>query len=381
MNSLDNPISGTLQVGVLKTSAVSGGYFIPSENKQVVDDEIQLVGCQVERDTFIVSRMNTPYLVGEVGYVERSYENLYLPDRLWKVRTKSSRVYTRFLALLLSSMRYQNNISSIATGTSGSMKNISKPNFLNLKIALPSLPEQQKIAAFLTAVDGRLRALRRKRELLEAYKRGVMQRVFVDPVAAKRQNRKSNYAMPYVTLAKIAKRSTSKNSENNVHKVLTNSASDGIVNQADYFDKEIANSKNLQGYFIVKPGDFVYNPRLSNLAPVGPINRNHLDTGVMSPLYTVFRILKGHPPFYEQFFKSTAWHRHMHSVANFGARHDRMNITNENFMSMPVPNPSVDLQRHIASSLSAIDDRMTLLQRQLAGGEAFKRGLLQQMFV
>ena len=53
------------------------------------------------------------------------------------------------------------------------------------------------------------------------------------------------------------------------------------MNQADYFDRDIANQNNLGGYYVAETDDFVYNPRISNNALVGPIKRNNLIRGVM----------------------------------------------------------------------------------------------------
>ncbi len=68
-------------------------------------------------------------------------------------------------------------------------------------------------------------------------------------------------------LGGIAKRITRKNKDIDVSRVLTNSAIDGIVDQRDYFDKDIANESNLSGYYIVEGGDFIYNPRISGSEP------------------------------------------------------------------------------------------------------------------
>ncbi|MDO9844573.1 hypothetical protein Q7480_06040 [Glaesserella parasuis] len=87
----------------------------------------------------------------------------------------------------------------------------------------------------------------------------------------------------------LANRVTVKNKDNAIIRVLTNSANDGVIDQGDYFDRDIANKNNLDGYYIIEFGDYVYNPRISNLAPVGPISKNKVGIGVMSPLYTVFR--------------------------------------------------------------------------------------------
>lgn len=75
---------------------------------------------------------------------------------------------------------------------------------------------------------------------------------------------------------------------------------------------EIVNNENLDGYYIVRNDDFIYNPRISATAPVGPINRNRLGrNGVMSPLYTVFRTHDIDNLYLEFYFKTTKWHRFM----------------------------------------------------------------------
>lgn len=91
-------------------------------------------------------------------------------------------------------------------------------------------------------------------------------------------------------LSEIADKVTEKNAGLQYVETFTNSAEFGIISQRDFFDHDIAKLGSLDGYYIVKNEDFVYNPRISTSAPVGPINRNKLGrTGVMSPLYTVFR--------------------------------------------------------------------------------------------
>jgi type I restriction enzyme S subunit len=182
------------------------------------------------------------------------------------------------------------------------------------------------------------------------------------------------------TLGKLAKRIKKKNNGNMVSRVLTNSAVDGVVDQRDYFDKDIANKSNLEGYFILEEGDYVYNPRTSTSAPVGPISKNKLGTGVMSPLYTVFRFKEKNNDFYEQYFKSTHWHQYMYKISNTGARHDRMSITNDQFMEMPLPYPKPEEQKKIADCLSSIDELIGLETKKLDALKGHKTGLTQQLF-
>ena len=121
----------------------------------------------------------------------------------------------------------------------------------------------------------------------------------------------------------------------------------------------------MDGYYIVKSEDFVYNPRISTSAPVGPINRNKLGrTGVMSPLYTVFRPHDIDTTYLEYFFKCGYWHSFMNFNGDSGARSDRFSIKDNVFFQMPIPIPHIDEQRKIGELLTRLDHLITLHQRQ-----------------
>ena len=166
-----------------------------------------------------------------------------------------------------------------------------------------------------------------------------------------------------------------------MHKrVFSNSAIQGVIDQKDCFDHAIAKAENLDAYYIIEKGDYVYNPRISASAPAGPIKRNDLGVGVVSPLYTVFRFKFNNTVFFEKYFSSCFWHSYMKSVANYGARFDRMAISMKDFMNMPLPYPVLKEQQKIADFLSAIDRKIALTDTQLTGAKAFKKGLLQRMF-
>lgn len=181
-------------------------------------------------------------------------------------------------------------------------------------------------------------------------------------------------------LRKLAKHISLKNRNNKISRVLTNSAVDGVVDQRDFFEKDIANKNNLEGYYIVELGDYVYNPRISTYAPVGPISKNKVGIGVMSPLYTVFRFFNDQTDFYEQYFNTFHWHKYIRLISNSGARHDRMSITNSEFMNMPLPYPHPEEQQKIATFLSTIDDLIIAQSKKIQALQSYKKGLMQQLF-
>lgn len=251
----------------------------------------------------------------------------------------------------------------------------------NIEVSFPSIEEQKQIADFITAISERIQTLEKKKSLLEEYKKGVMQKIFKQEIRFKDDDGNDFPKWEYVKLKEVLKRSKLKNTDLKVKYVLTNSATQGIVSQNDYFDKDIANQNNLQGYYIVEKDDFIYNPRISQSAPVGPLKRNKLAQGVMSPLYTVLTPQKGNLEFFEFYFDTTLWHKYMKAIANYGARHDRMNITMTDFENLLIPYPSPKEQTKIANFLSAIDKNITLVNDKIERTKSYKKGLLQQMFV
>ena len=182
-------------------------------------------------------------------------------------------------------------------------------------------------------------------------------------------------------LSEIADKVTEKNVGLQYVETFTNSAEFGIISQRDFFDHDIAKLGSLDGYYIVKNEDFVYNPRISTSAPVGPINRNKLGrTGVMSPLYTVFRPHDIDTTYLEHFFKCGYWHSFMNFNGDSGARSDRFSIKDNVFFQMPIPIPHIDEQRKIGELLTRLDHLITLHQRKYEKLTNVKKSMLEKMF-
>lgn len=161
---------------VLKTSSVYRGVFFSNECKKILPKDIHRAKLNPQKNTIIISRMNTPALVGECGYVNEDYNNLFLPDRLWITRfKKDSSINARWLAYVLSYSTFNKAIKDTATGTSGSMKNIVKDKFLQINIFFHSLKEQRAIATVLSDMDKAITVLESRLAKTQAIKRGMMQ--------------------------------------------------------------------------------------------------------------------------------------------------------------------------------------------------------------
>ena len=263
---------------------------------------------------------------------------------------------------------------------------IKDSTFFDMPIKTPvNIKEQVLIGETLEKFNQYITLHQRKLDNLKLKKKTLLQKLF-----PKNGERYPELRFPGFTdaweqrkLSDISTKVTTKNVDVHYTETLTNSAEQGIISQVDFFDKEISNKDNINGYYIVENHDFIYNPRISTLAPVGPINRNKLNrTGIMSPLYTVFRASKVDLGFLEWYFQSNHWHRYMKLNGDSGARADRIAIKDSTFFDMPIKTPvNIKEQVLIGETLEKFNQYITLHQRKLDHLQLQKKALLQQMFV
>lgn len=228
--------------------------------------------------------------------------------------------------------------------TGMAMPKLNKETCKKIPILCPGFEEQKKIGDYFRSLDNLITLHHRK------YINGKKEELLAW------EQRKLN---------EIADKVSEKNKNNEFSEPFTNSAEQGIIRQKDYFDREIVNNENLNGYYIVRNDDFIYNPRISATAPVGPINRNRLGrNGVMSPLYTVFRTHDIDNLYLEFYFKTTKWHRFMKLNGDSGARFDRFTISSTQFMEMPIPYPTLEEQQKIGEYFESLDTLITLHQHK-----------------
>lgn len=185
------------------------------------------------------------------------------------------------------------------------------------------------------------------------------------------------------TISDLFSKIRTKNKNGKNTNVITNSAELGLIPQRDYFDKDIAVEGRTDNYTVIQAGDFVYNPRKSSYAPMGPFNCYRLEEdGIVSPLYSCLRP-KGilNPDYLLWYFQTDKWYGYVndHGAQN-GARHDRVGMTDNILMGIPVTAPCNEEQRKIADFLSSVDEVIAASEQEVTNLEVQKKAVMKKIF-
>ena len=366
--------------------SVSGDYGIVN---QIEFQGRSFAGASVSNygvvQTGDVVYTKSPLNSNPYGIIKTNKGKPGIVSTLYAVYHPKENAFSDFIQVYFEQHARMNNYMHplVNKGAKNDMK-VSAENALKGPVCFPSRIEQESISAFFSVLDNLITLHQRKFEKLTNVKKSMLEKMFPQNGSSYPKIRFKGFTDPWEQrkLSEITDKVTEKNAGLQYVETFTNSAEFGIISQRDFFDHDIAKLGSLDGYYIVKNEDFVYNPRISTSAPVGPINRNKLGrTGVMSPLYTVFRPHDIDTTYLEYFFKCGYWHSFMNFNGDSGARSDRFSIRDNVFFQMPIPIPDIDEQRKIGELLTCLDNLITLHQRELEKLQNIKKSMLEKMFV
>ena len=282
-----------------------------------------------------------------------------------------------YFAALFKSPNLINEFRKNSQGLTSDTWNLKYPQIETIKVSIPTLSEQKRIADMLSTLDRRIVKQALLVDSLKKYKRGVMQRIF------HQHDAQGDDVWTCVRLGDIFKKVSRRNTNGMVKNVITNSAEYGLIPQRDFFDKDIAVDGNTTNYYVIEEGDFVYNPRKSNTAPYGPFNRYTLsERGIISPLYTCLVLQADiNPSYLAWYFRSDAWHRYIYDNGSQGVRHDRVSMTDDLLMGIPVMFPDNAKQQVYADVLDKVEARLQTAQKEYDLLTKTKNGYVQQLFI
>jgi type I restriction enzyme S subunit len=252
--------------------------------------------------------------------------------------------------------------------------NITKKDVERFKLVFPELPEQQKIADFLTQIDNKINQLAQKKQLLERYKKGVMQQIFSQEI---RFTDDDGREFPEWELKKIGsifeERSERGFSDMELLSVTTN---DGLKKRSDIEGKDNS-SQDKSNYKRVLKNDIAYNSMRMWQGANGVSNFD----GIVSPAYTVLKSNKKHNSLFFGFLFKTKEMIKTFERNSQGLTSDTWNLKYPQLAKIKVIVPCYLEQTKIANFLTALDEKIALVEKQLHGTKQYKKGLLQQLFV
>lgn len=369
--------SGKGTINFVKVENVNNGKIYPVNKIYEEEHENYLKRSKLKENDILFSIAGT---LGRTAVVDKSILPANTNQALAIIRKYDFE--TDFLLTSLSGKAVTDFIRK--NPTVGAQPNLSLEQVGKLEIWTPQLEEQQKVGSFFKQLDNTLALHQQLLNDHKQLKKAMLQKMFPQKGESVPRLRFANFTDDWeqLKLSDISEKITEKNRKRKYTETLTNSAEHGIISQSDYFDKTISNIKNIDGYYIVEPDNFVYNPRISNFAPVGPIKRNNLKKiGVMSPLYYVFKIHDVDPSFLENYFDTSYWHEFMKLNGDSGARADRFAIKDSVFKEMPIPYTNINEQEKIGNFFKQLDETIVLYEKKLKSYQELKKVMLQKMFV
>lgn len=263
---------------------------------------------------------------------------------------------------------------SIATGSLIEKLRVHYSQFVKIKRPLPSLPEQQKIAEFLSMIDT---VIEKQREIVSAWeerKKGVMQKLFSQKVRFKADDGSEFPKWKEKRLGDVFTERTERSKGGEI--LLSVTIAQGIVRQSET-DKRNTASENKSNYKIVKRNDLAYNTMRMWQGAEGVSEYD----GIVSPAYTVITALDGNNSyFFEILFKQTFMLQIFQRYSQ-GLTSDTWNLKFPAFSEIKCLVPCEDEQNKIVECVTVLDSVIEKQKATLAAWKELKKGLLQQMFV
>lgn len=317
--------------------------------------------------------------IGRKGTIDKP---MYFNGKLWTVDTL---FYTHSFKESTPKFIYNifQRINWKMHNEASGVPSLSKAIIDKILINLPNIPEQTKIASFLTAVDDKLNNLKQKKSLLEQYKKGIMQQMFSQKIRFKDDNGKGFPEWEEKKLGDVLFEHLNKNIKNVYTEVFSVAKHKGVINQIEHLGRSYS-ATDITNYKIVYNDDLVYTKSPTSEFPFGIIKQNMTTrTGVVSPLYGVFRPqTKAIGFILHNYFNS--WintYNYLNPLVQKGAK-NTMNINNNDFLNgayILLPVSEIE-QTKIANFLSGINDKLNHTNNQIEKMQQWKKGLLQSMF-
>ncbi|OUX88480.1 MAG: hypothetical protein CBB95_07155 [Alteromonas sp. TMED35] len=263
-------------------------------------------------------------------------------------------------------------VGSRSVGTSQTVLSINE--LKKIKLPFPAYEEQKKISLFLKKVDLRLNLIKDKLSLLEQYKKGVIQKLFKKEIRFKDDNGGYFPDWQEEKLGKYLEEYKEKSTEENQHEVLTSSRT-GLMKQSDYYGEGRITERSNKGFNVIPSGYLTYRSRSDDRQFF--FNLNELGfAGIISTYYPVFKMKNDQNRF---FVELSRFHKNRFGRQAVGT--SQVVLSFNELKNIKLPIPCTEEQKKIAAFSHELDKKICSVKEQIELTKAYKKGLLQQMFV
>ena len=317
----------------------------------------------------------------ELGMIASHRFPMYLP-----IKTKSDLNYLLYFFL---TKRGKSLLELASPGGAGRNKTLGQKEFANLKLLIPEVEEQNKIALFLTAIENKINALKQKKSLLEKYKKGIIEKLFSQELRFKDENGKPFPKWQKKKLGEIGNFQTSSVDKLSVageRKVF-------LVNYMNVYRHENINKETINNLQIVtaresqvisnnlKKGDILFTPSSETPSDIGKsvVIFEDLENCVYSYHLIRFRPRIEIDILYSHYFCNISSVLNQFSKLATGST--RFTISIKSFSSIIIDLPSIKEQNRIAKFLSNIDDKINAVEMQIEKTEDYRKGIVQKLFI
>ena len=336
-------------------------------------------------------------LTGTVGKQDYGYSivipinnRFLLNQRLVCLRAKPNRSDSDFINNLIKTTRFYYFFFGESKGGTGNQTNVGIDDLRNIKLNFPKLPEQQKIATFLTAVDTKLQQLNSKKSALETYKKGTMQQLFSQKIRFKTDDGSDFADWEEKKLGALMREKITNGETVDKSKYLSDGNSyliqlDDLFKSSTVLNIDKLSRVNLKkSAKKIKINDVIINRvsiKPSGVAKVSIISNisKRLSTSFESNMFRVrFKLESIDSLFFSYFSLSVSYVKQKLALAKVT---NQASLSQGDICFIKMSVPDITEQQKIANYLSAIDVKIESVQQQVKKTQAFKKGLLQQMFV
>ncbi|PLY12636.1 MAG: restriction endonuclease subunit S [Sedimenticola sp.] len=365
-----------VDVPYLRVANVQDGHLDLSEVKTITIARKDLSKYTLQVGDVLMTEGGDFDKLGRGFVWEGQIENCLHQNHVFAVRTDKAKLHPYFLTYQAGS-NYGKGYFLNCSKQSTNLASINSSQLKEYPVLLPGISEQNAIVTKLRTWDRAILLFEKLISEKQLVRMGLMQQLLT---GNKRLPGFEN-TWSEVALGELFNPVRRKNT-NGETLVLTASGEHGLVDQAQYFNRNVA-GQDLSGYFKLSRGDFAYNRSSMNGYPFGAIKRlDQHDSGVVSTLYICFTPSSNicFTDFYMHLFESGILNRQLRGIVQVGARaHGLLNVGIHDFFTLKVPCPPIEEQQQIAKVINSANKELDLLHSQADSLREQKKGLMQQL--